>query len=63
MFVIFAVRTWIKRETGERPVRTRHCKYGVFADDPPAKGEVTERFLGKAVADAMMYEPGDLPFV
>ena len=45
------------RETGARPVRTRHCEYGVWLSFPPLGKP------GKADGHMKMYEPGDLPFM
>ncbi len=51
--------TRVKRETGGRPVRTRHCEYGVWLSFRLESLGKT----GKADGHVLMYEPGDLPFI
>lgn len=49
----------VKRETGENPVRTRHCIQGAGA----AISLGTRKSFPGKMADVMIYEPGDLPAV
>ncbi len=46
-----------KRETGVRPVRTRHCEYGVKVSILMESLDKT----GKTDAFMMRYKPGNLP--
>ena len=49
-----------KRETGANPVRTRHCKRGVYDFLLCFHGEVTE-FFGKACRYMLIRKSGNLP--
>lgn len=52
-----------KRETGARPVRTRHCKREVYRKHPhteEATGVCKE--TGKVLQYMMIREPGNLPY-
>ncbi len=53
----FGAALEVKRETGEKPVRTRHCKYGVSSWN-----QWSLENSGKACDDMRMYEPGNLPW-
>ena len=57
------VETVVKRETGERPVRTRHCKRGVYGACIWVQPlmEVGGRKLGRPPYTEIR-EPGNLPF-
>lgn len=58
-------RIKVKRETGESPVRTRHCKQG---EDNHVRRTVTDakncnqHALGRRL-ELMICKPGNLPFI
>ena len=47
----------VKRETGESPVRTRHCEQGI------SESRKGHWITGRQLADVMICESGDLPGV
>ncbi len=53
-----------KREAGERPARSRHCKHGAL-DLVHAKGHAGHWFLetGKVILSVLSCKPGNLPAV
>ena len=47
----------VKRETGENPVRTRHCEQGISGS------EKCHWITGRQISDVKICESGDLPGV
>ena len=51
----------VKRETGEIPVRSRHCKRGAGAKATVSWARLAGKGDGKELSYALIREPGDLP--
>lgn len=53
----------VKRETGQKPVRARHCRSGVHEHCPSQTDQSLAVPAREGVSCAMMDEPGNLPDV